>query len=161
MTRRAFLATSAALSPSPSAPLLGIDSYTLRAWKWDAIQTLDYCAAQRLNNIQFSEFPHLAPTMEQATSEAFLKQVRAHAQRLGIRLEMGTWGVCPTSRAFRASYGTPEHQLGQAIRAASILGATTVRCVVGNEVERKENGPIEAMIRLCRRVRDETLRAGA
>ncbi len=145
-------------------PLLGIDSYTLRSTKWNAFQYLDHIASLGLNNIQFSEFPHLHPDYKTATDESYWKKVRAHAERLGIRLEMGTWGVCPTSRSFRASYGTPEEQLGLAIRAASVLGATAVRCVIGNEPERKENGPVEkhidAMVRLCRNLRDQCLRAG-
>jgi sugar phosphate isomerase/epimerase len=164
-TRRSFLKTGlgAALA-LPQGLRLGIDSYTLRSTRWDGIQYLDCVAALGLNNIQFSEFPHLHRDYKTATDEGFLRKVRAHAERLGIRLEMGTWGVCPTSRAFRASYGTPEEQLGLAIRAASTLGAASVRCVVGNEVERKENGPIEkhieAMVKLCRKVRDQALRAG-
>ena len=146
-------------------PRLGVDSYTLRALQWDAIQLLDYAATVGLDCVQFSELPHIARPMEKATDEGFLRQVRAYAERLGIRLEMGTWGVCPTSRAFNPKRGgTAPEQLGLAIRVAAILGATTVRCVVGNEVERKENGPIEkhidAMIAVCRAVRDQALRAG-
>jgi sugar phosphate isomerase/epimerase len=91
--------------------------------------------------------------------------VREHAGKLGITIEMGTWSVCPTSRAFHPKRGgTAEQQLEQAIRAAEILGARSVRCVVGNEVERKDNGPIEkhieAMVAVCRKVRDRALRAG-
>jgi sugar phosphate isomerase/epimerase len=165
MTRRSFLAaTASALPLTSSAGLLGIDSYTLRSTRWTAFQYLDYVASLGLNNIQFSEFPHLHPDYKTAIDETLWKKVRAHAGRLRIRLEMGTWGVCPTSRSFRASYGTPEEQLGLAIRAAHVLGATTVRCVIGNEPERKENGPIgrhiDAMIRLCRNLRDQALRAG-
>jgi len=164
MTRRLFLtATTASLAPAPSL-LIGIDSYTLRSTKWNGFQFLDYAASLGLNNLQFSEFPHLHPDYKTATGESFLRRVRAHAERLRIRLEMGTWGVCPTSSAFRPSYGTAEEQLGLAIRAAQILGASTVRCVLGNEPERKQNGPIErhidAMIQLCRAVRDRALRAG-
>ena len=143
---------------------LGMDSYTVRASRWDAIQTLDYAARIGLDAVQFSEFPHIARPMEKATDEGFLKQVRAHAERLGIHIEMGTWGVCPTSRAFQPKWGAAPEQLGAAVRAASILGAKSVRCVVGNQVERTENGPIEkhidSMIGVCRAVRDQALRAG-
>ena len=164
LSRRSFFAAGAASLANSPRFLFGIDSYTLRSTKWDAFQYLDYVKSLGLNNIQFSEFPHLHPDYKQATDEAFLRKVRAHAERVGVRLEMGTWGVCPTSRSFRRSYGTAEEQLGLAIRAAAILGATTVRCVIGNEPERKENGPVEkhidAMIRLCRNVRDQAVRAG-
>lgn len=143
---------------------LGVDSYTIRASRWDGIQTLDYAAKIGLDTVQFSELPNIAPQMEKATDEGFLRQVRAHGERLGIHLEMGTWAVCPTTRAFRPQRGSPAEQLRTAIRAASIVGATVVRCVVGGRVDRAENGPIErhidAMIAVCRSVRDEALRAG-
>ncbi|MBI3694298.1 MAG: sugar phosphate isomerase/epimerase, partial [Acidobacteria bacterium] len=181
MTRRTFV-TGALLGPRPLPPerlrlRLGFDSYSIRATQWDAIQTLDYAARVGFESVQFSEFPHIARTMGKATDERFLKQVRAHAEpderflkqvrahaeRLGIHLEMGTWGVCPTSRAFQAKRGTAQEQLGQAIRAAGILGAKVVRCVVGNQPERKENGPIEkhieAMAGVCRSVREQAKRA--
>lgn len=143
---------------------LGVDSYTLRAWRWDAIQLLDYAATVGIDAVQFSELPHIARPMEKATDEGFLKRVRARAERLGIQIEMGTWGVCPTSRAFQPKWGTAAEQLGLAIRVASVLGAKTVRCVVGNQVERTDNGPVEkhiqAMVGVCRAVRDQALRAG-
>lgn len=141
-----------------------MDSYTIRASHWDAIQTLDYASKIGLDAVQFSEFPHIAPTMEKATDESFLTQVRAHAAKLGIALEMGTWAVCPTTRGFQAKRGTPAAQLGDAIRAAAILGTTVVRCVTGGRADRGENGPVErhidAMIGVCRSVREQALRAG-
>ena len=70
----------------------------------------------------------------------------------------------PDLAAFQPKWGPPAEQLRAAIRAASTLGARTVRCVVGNQPERKENGPIEkhidAMIGVCRAVRDQALGAG-
>jgi sugar phosphate isomerase/epimerase len=171
LTRRTLLtaAIGAALTrvaawAQGTRPRIGIDSYTLRDFQWDAIQLLDYSAKAGIETIQFSELLHLARPLEKATNEAYLKQVRAHAERLNILIEAGTQGVCPTSRAFNPKLGTPQHQLSLAIRAASILGAKSVRCVVGNEVERRENGPIEkhidAMIQVCRSVRDQAMRAG-
>jgi len=143
---------------------LGFDSYTVRASGWDAIQTLDYAAKLKLEAVQFSELPHIARPMEKATDDGFLRQVRGHAEKLGIKIEMGTWGVCPTSHAFQPQRGSGPEQLGLAIRVAEKLGATSVRCVVGNQVERTDNGPIEkhieAMIAVCRAVRAQALQAG-
>ena len=166
LPRRTLLAGALLARVAAAAPLrlrLGVDSYTLRAWRWDAIQLLDYAARIGLEAVQFSELPHVARPMEKATDESFLKQVRAHAERLGIRLEMGTWGVCPTSRAFQPKYGAAHEQLGLAIHVASLLGAESVRCVLGNQIERTANGPIErhieTLIGVCRAVRDQALRA--
>ncbi len=150
---------------APARPRFGMDSYTLRDFRWDGIQTLDYAAKIGLDVIQFSDLQSLARPIEKATDEGFLKQVRAHAERLGIVIEAGTsGGLCPTSRSFNPKLGTPQQQLGQAIRVASILGAKSMRCVVGNPVERTENGPIEkhidSTIGVCKSVRDLALKAG-
>lgn len=156
---------SAAPTP-PAKPLnvrLGVDTYTLRALRWKAFEMLDYASKLGLDSVQFSELPHLG-TMEQAQDESYLKGVRAHAGKLGIKIEAGTWGVCPTNPGFNRKYGTAPEQLGTAIRVASILGSNTVRCVMGSGNLRKNDGPlekhIEAMIGVCRAVRDQALSAG-
>ncbi|HYM11469.1 MAG TPA: TIM barrel protein [Bryobacterales bacterium] len=151
-------------APEPLRLRLGTDAYSFRATHWEALEALDYAAKIGLDSLQFSEFPEIARSREKATDPQYLKQVRARASALGIQLEMGAACVCPTSRAFHPAWGTAEEQLALAIRCASILGARVVRCVVGNQVERAENGPIErhidAMVRVCRAVRRQALEAG-
>ena len=159
-------ALASAAEQAPPRPLnvkLGVDTYTLRALRWKAFEMLDYASKMGLDSVQFSELPHLG-TMEQAQDESYLKRVRAHAGKLGIKIEAGTWGVCPTNPGFNRKYGTAPEQLGTAIRVASILGSNTVRCVMGSGNLRKNDGPlekhIEAMIGVCRAVREQALSAG-
>lgn len=160
------MAGSGAAAESPPKRLnvrLGVDTYTLRALRWKAFEMLDYASKTGLDSVQFSELPHLG-TMEEAQDESYLKRVRAHAEKLGIKIEAGTWGVCPTNPGFNRKYGTAPEQLGTAIRVASILGSNTVRCVMGSGNLRKKDGPlekhVEAMIGVCRAVRDNALSAG-
>lgn len=172
-TRRSFLGamgTAAALGAASSAgglrAELGIDSYTLRGFGWKAFEMLDYAASLELDVVQFSELPHIG-TYEQAQEEGYLRRVKAHAHRLGVRIEMGTWGVCPTnprSQKNFTKYGPPDAKLRIAIRIAKILGAKTIRCVMGSGHLRREDGPVgkhmEAMIGLFKSVREDALRAG-
>jgi sugar phosphate isomerase/epimerase len=172
--RRAFLACLAAAAArarvwaaggrgEPIKLRLGIDTYTLRALRWKAFEMLDYAASMRIEVVQFSEWPHLG-TLDQARDDSFLKSVRAHAQKLGIGIEMGTWTVCPTNPGFPAKYGTAPEQLGFAIHIASVLGSKSVRCVMGSGNLRLADGPLEkhvaSMIGVCRAVRDQALAAG-
>ena len=171
-TRRAFLAcltavaTTARAAAKPLQAELGIDSYTLRAFGWKAFEMLDYASKLKLDVVQFSELPHIGE-YNQAQEEGYLRKVKAHADKLGIRIEMGTWVVCPTNPSFVRSwskYGPAEEQLRLTIRVAKILGATTIRCVVGSGNLRHPHGPIErhmeSTIKVFRAVRDDALRAG-
>jgi sugar phosphate isomerase/epimerase len=142
---------------------LGIDTYTLRALRWKALELLDYAAATKIEVVQFSEWPHLG-TFEQVQDDSYLKSLRAHADKLGLEIEMGTWTVCPTNPRFPSKYGTAPEQLRFAIHIASVLGSKSVRCVMGSGDLRLANGPlekhVESMIGACRAVRDEALAAG-
>lgn len=171
-TRRSFLSgLTAALAgaKAAAAPLradLGIDSYSLRGFGWKAFEMLDYAAKLELDVVQFSELPHVG-AYEQAQQEGYLRQVRAHADKLGVRIEMGTWVICPTNPAFIdrwSRYGPAEEQLRLTIRVAETLGAKTVRCVVGSGGLRHPDGPIErhmeSTIKVLQVVRDDALRAG-
>lgn len=174
LTRREMLAglalgasAAANLAASPAAtPItapVGVDTYTLRAFRWDAFEMLDYAARVKLDVVQFSEFPHLG-AYEIATTKAYQQKVRARADELGIRLEMGTWGVCPTNLGRMRRYGTAEEQLALAIDAAVVLGSKSVRCVMGSGNLRRKDGPlerhVEAMIGAFRNVRSRAVDAG-
>ena len=145
---------------------MGIDSYTLRGFQWKAFEMLDYAARMELDVVQFSEWPHIG-SYEQVQDSDYLKRVREHADKLGVRIEMGTWGVCPTnprSRRVFERYGPPAEQLRLSMRISKILGAKSIRCVMGSQNLRAEDGPvekhIEAMIALFRSLREDALEAG-
>ncbi len=60
MNRREFVALAAALpvtamSPANTDVKLGIDLFSLRSQKWTPFQYLDYCAAQKVEVVHFSE----------------------------------------------------------------------------------------------------------
>jgi sugar phosphate isomerase/epimerase len=169
LTRRGFLTMAAAATAARAASRkveIGMDSYTLRGFEWDAFQILDYAAKVKLDVVQFSEWPHIG-TWEQVQDDAYLHRVKEHSDKVGVRIEAGTWGVCPTNPGSQKNferYGSPAETLRFGIHLAKIFGSKSVRCVMGSGDLRRENGPIEkhveAMLGLFREVREDALKAG-
>jgi sugar phosphate isomerase/epimerase len=144
MNRREFVAVAAAsplVAMSTATPVkLGIDIFSLRSQNWTAFQYLDYCAAQKVQVIHFSEIRFLG-----SLDPSHLQKVRDRAAELGLQVEIGMKSICPTSKMFDPSQGTAEQQLTKMIDSAKIIGSNIVRCVLGSADDRKP-GPIEARI---------------
>jgi len=146
MRRREFLTIGAALPAAVMADTyenvkLGIDLFSLRAQKWTPFEALDYCAARKVQVVHFSEIRFIG-NLEPDN----LRKVRAHAQSLGLEVEIGMRSICPTSKMFDPKEGTAEEQLGRMIDSASIVGSHIVRAVLGSGEDRVKPGPIEARI---------------
>ena len=132
---------------------LGIDLFSLRSQKWTAKQYLDYCAAQKVQLVHFSETRFLG-----SFEPEHLREVREQAERLGLEVEIGMKSICPTSKMFEAAQGTAEEQLVRMMKAANMVGSKIVRAVLGSADDRRP-GPIEARIedtaRVLRNVRSQ------
>lgn len=143
----------------PIVPRLGLDTYSLRAQGWTAFQQLDYCASHGVQVVHFSE-PRLIGGLERA----HLERVRAHADSLGLDIEVGMLSICPASGIFDPAQGTAEEQLGRMIDAARICRSPLVRCVLGNSFDRRMPGGIERHIeetlKVLRAVRSRVADAG-
>jgi sugar phosphate isomerase/epimerase len=117
----------------------GLDRFSLRSQGWTPIQYLDYAAKWGIQVVHFSEVRFLGNLEEEN-----LKQVRAHAGKLGIEVEIGMLSICPSSTLFNKTQGTAEEQLTRMIEAARTVGSKTVRCVLGSAADR--TSPIEGHI---------------
>lgn len=152
-TRRDFLKTAAvataglAIGPAalaadapPSGHIkLGIDNFAVRAMNWKAPELLDYAAKLKTDSILISDLDAF-----ESLEEGALKTVRAMAADKGIQIHLGTWSICPTSKAFRTNRGTAEEHLALGIRSAKALGSPVLRVVLGTGDDRKTPGGIEA-----------------
>ena len=145
MLRRTFLQSTVAAAAAPATRpgegiKLGIDSYSLRAFKWKAIQLLDYCAALKLDTIQLSsldDYESLEPD--------HLRKVKDHAARLGIEIEAGTGCICPSSTAYNAQrQGDPVENIVKGLKVAHAVGSRGMRCFLGSSADRRGSVPIEA-----------------
>jgi 3-oxoisoapionate decarboxylase len=157
MLRRTFLQsapTAAALAAgTPTDGIrLGFDSYSIRAFEWKAIQLLDYAAGLNLDTIQLSslnDYESLEP--------AYLRQVKDHAARVGIAVDAGMGCICGSSASYNKKEGEPAAYLERGLRVAKAVGASSMRCYMGSQVDRRGKLPIEAhmenTIKVFRKVR--------
>jgi len=160
MNRRQFLALGAlpVLAQHSAAVRLGIDLFSIRSQGWGPFEYLDYCARQGARVVHFSEIRFLG-----SLEAEHLRQVREHAQRLGIQLEIGMRSICPTSTMFEPKLGSAEEQLVRMIEAAKTIGSPIVRAVLGSMADRTPPGiesHIEDTVRVLRAVRTRAADAG-
>ncbi|MCX6636990.1 MAG: sugar phosphate isomerase/epimerase, partial [Acidobacteria bacterium] len=100
MRRRTFLAASASTAitridaQTRPAIRLGEDLFSLRSQGWSPFEALDYCARWKARVVHFSEIRFIGNLEDE-----HLKKVRAHADRLGIQIEIGMRSICPSSKA--------------------------------------------------------------
>ncbi len=158
MTRRQAIAiTGVAPFAAASSVKIGIDLFSIRSSKWTPFQFLDYCASQKAKVVHFSEVRFIG-----GLDPANLGRVRAHAEQLGIEIEIGMMSICPTSKMFKAEEGTAEEQLTRMIGAANLVGSRIVRCVLGSAADRTP-GPmerhIESVVKVLHNVRSRAVDA--
>src|SRR5216117_4398545 len=121
MHRRKFLTAAAvAASPLPAAQPVrfGIDLFSIRSQGWTPFQYLDYCSRWKAKVVHFSEIRFIGNL-----EEAHLRQVRAHAEKVGIEIEIGMRSICPSSKMFDPAQGTAEEELTRTMREPTILAA--------------------------------------
>ncbi|MES2596361.1 MAG: sugar phosphate isomerase/epimerase [Verrucomicrobiota bacterium] len=150
MNRRHFLQTSA-LSASAlvlnqvraAVPGLkiGMDHFSVRATGWKAAQHIEYAASLKLDTCFISELG-----VFENFEDAYLQGLKDQADKAGIKLYVGTGGVCPTSNTWKPTFGTPEETLALTINAAKKLGSPVARCYLGNQKDRSTDGGIQKHI---------------
>jgi len=175
-TRRAFLKTMAATSAglsvvganlntanSQTLPerkiKLGLDNFAVRAMNWKATALIDYAIAQKTDSLFITDLDAL-----ESFESQYLEGLRSRAADQGLQLQLGTWSICPTSKAFKNKWGTAEEHLALGLRLAKALGSSVLRVVLGTGDDRKSDGGIEARIadtvKVCRSQRSRALDLG-
>ena len=162
--RREFLVSAgvAALFPSPllgAQPAAGVELGSIDGSvggnQFTPTQFLDYLSSIKLTWAMIS----LPPAT--LADEAAIKAVRAHADTLGIKLQLAFGSVCPSARGFNAKLGTLEEQVARALKASQIFGATCMRCVLGGDPERPQiEMHIDNMIKAVRGIRSRIADSG-
>ena len=164
MDRRTFIFGTAAAAihgsrllgrlPAANVELGSIDG-SVGGNNFTAVQFLDYLSSIKLTWAMVS----LPPAT--LSDESAIRQIREHADRLGIRLQLAFGSVCPSARAFNAQLGTLEEQVARALKASQIFGATCMRCILGGDPERPQiDMHIDTMIKAVRAVRSRILDSG-
>ena len=138
---------------------LGVDVFSIRSQGWNAFEYLDYCHKVGFDIVHFSDMEPF-----ESMEDGYLQEVKAHADQLGLDLEVGMLSICPTATIFDATAGTAVEQTRQMLRVAKALGSPTLRCVLGSQEDRKTDLPLEAHIQAtietCRAVKDLAVELG-
>jgi sugar phosphate isomerase/epimerase len=93
--------------------------------------------------------------------DAAIQQIRDHADRLGIRLQLAHGSVCPSSRSFNAQNGTLEAQVARALKISQMFGAKCMRCILGGDPERPQiEMHIDNMVKAVRSLRARIVDSG-
>ena len=135
---------------------LGINTYCLRALRWDDRKLLEYTAGLKMDAIFLQD--SLDP---KAQDPAHWNEVKRIAADLGLHLETGGGGVFPKSPdAFNAS----AENIRTNIVRAKAMGSPLVRVVIASERSALPPGPveqhIETMVKLLKTVRSQAMDAG-
>src|SRR5262249_55702609 len=164
MDRRAFMfgSTAAALHASPLFAAWGAADVALGSIdgsvggnNFTPAQFLDYLASIKLTWAMVSLPPDVL------RDEAAVRAVRAHADQLGIKLQLAFGSVCPSSKSFNPQLGTLEEQVARGLKASQIFGATCMRCVLGGDSERPQiDMHVENMVKAVRGLRSRIVDSG-
>ena len=163
MNRRTFIlaGAAAALHASRASALraaaveLGSIDGSVSNNNFTAVQFLDYLASIKLT------WAMISVPQAVLADEAALRQIRAHADRLGIKLQLAHGTVCPSARSFNAQNGTLEEQVARSLKASQIFGASCMRCVLGGDPERPQiEMHIDNMVKAVRGLRSRIVDSG-
>ena len=96
--------------------------------------------------------------------DGYLADVRKKADDLGVEVQAGTGGICPSAKRFNDKWGTAEELLALTIRVAQAMGSNAARCYLGGADDRKGEGgigrKIEETVGVLKKVRSRALDAG-
>jgi sugar phosphate isomerase/epimerase len=163
MDRRTFILGTAAaayhtsrlMARGMAAVELGSIDGSVGGNNFTPIQFLDYLSSIKLTWAMLSLNPATLG------DEAAVRQIREHADRLGIKLQLAFGSVCPSARAFNAQLGTLEEQVGRALKASQIFGAKCMRCILGGDPERPQiEMHIDNMVQAVRAIRPRIVDSG-
>ena len=146
------------LAAQPVNPRLGMDNFAVRAMGWKAQALVDYAAALALDSLFITDLDAF-----ESFDEGPLKALRAYAAARRLDIQVGTWSICPTSKAFKAKWGTAEEHLALGIRVADAVGSPVIRVVLGTWEDRVTDGGIDRhiveVIKVCRAARSRAVDA--
>jgi 3-oxoisoapionate decarboxylase len=138
---------------------LGLDNFAVRGMGWKAAQLVDYSASLGCSSLLISDLDAF-----ESLEDAALAKIRQQAASKGMQIHLGTWSVCPTSKAFKPNRGTADEHLALGIRAAQAIGSPVIRVVLGTYEDRLTDGGIdkhiESLLAVCRGQRSRAIDAG-
>ena len=168
MTRRDFIAATAGVAlASVARPVsaqagrhaLGLDNFSVRAMGWKAPQLVNYAASLGCDSLFITDLDAF-----ESMDQVALQAIRQQAAATQLKIQVGTWSIDPTSKAFRPKWGTAEEHLALGIQAARALGSPVLRVVLGTFEDRLTDGGItrhiEQVVKVCQSQKARAVDAG-
>jgi sugar phosphate isomerase/epimerase len=122
---------------------LGLDLYSVRSQGWSAIEMLDYCHDLGVDVAHFG-LNALGPLVD-----ANLRAVKAHADDLGLEIEVGMGSICETSTSFPQGGASAVERTQEALHVAGIVGSPVLKVLLGSHADRRTETPLETHIQNC------------
>ena len=136
-----------------------MDNFSVRAMGWKAPQLVEYAASLGCDSLFITDFDAF-----ESMDDAALQAIRQQAAAKHLALQLGTWSIDPTSKAFKATWGSADEHLALGIRAAKALGSPVLRVVLGTFEDRLTDGGIarhiEQVVTVCKSQRSRAIDAG-
>ena len=165
MTRRDFFLTTAGATLAAQQTLaqsvqpfqkMGLNSYCLRALKWNDKQVLDYAASLKLDGVFLQD--SLDPDRDKLDHWTEIGQYAVH---LGLHIETGIGAVLPADESGMAA---ARKTLLTGLARAKACGSPLMRCLQAPDRAHLPPHPlhqnIDAMVRLLKSVRSQFSDAG-
>ena len=132
-----------ALGAEPAATklMLGYDNFAVRGMGWKAPALIEHAVKLGVDALFVTDLDAFESLEENA-----LLEIRKQAEAAGVKLFLGTWSICPTSKSFKDNRGSAGEHLALGIRSAKALGSPVLRVVLGSAEDRLTPGGIEARI---------------
>ena len=92
---------------------------------WKAPQLVDYAASLGCDSLFITDLDAF-----ESMDDAALQAIRQQAAGKNLKIQLGTWSIDPTSKAFKPNWGSAEEHLALGIRAARALGLPMLRVVL-------------------------------
>src|SRR5215831_6912779 len=141
----------------PDRIAIGLNTYCLRAFRWNDQKLLEYTAGLKLDAV------FLQDSLDPGVNDpAHWREVKEAAQRLGLHLETGGSASLPRNLD---EIQPPVAALRNSIKRASAMGSPIVRTLIAGDRYALPKGVpidriIETMIKVYRAVRTEAMDAG-
>ena len=164
MDRRTFILGTAAAAFHAPRLLASAEAASVELGSIDgSVGGNNFTPAQFLDYLSSIKLTWAMISLPSATlgDEAAVREIRAHADKLGIRLQLAFGSVCPSSRSFNAQLGPLEEQVARGLKASQIFGAKCMRCVLGGDPERPQiEMHLDNMVKAVRGMRARILDSG-
>jgi 3-oxoisoapionate decarboxylase len=142
----------------PKIPL-GVGNHSLRAWRPNAMELIDFAVEHKLDSVQFNT---LNPF--ESIDEKHLAEIKKHADRHGISIYAGVGSISELSDRFSDDFGDADNLVKEGIRVAKALGSPILGVRIGVMDDRYSPGGIrpkmEEVIKRMRSYRNPVLDAG-